>query len=62
MRCAPPGSPDVPVMCWLWTPGDPWDQGIEAGLDMSVTRIGARVPRVYLENRPVSTSRTGESV
>ncbi|GHJ96817.1 alanine racemase [Streptomyces sp. NE5-10] len=31
------GITDVPLMCWLWTPGDPWDQGIEAGLDMSVS-------------------------
>ncbi|GHA66214.1 alanine racemase [Streptomyces termitum] len=31
------GITGVPVMCWLWTPGDPWDQGIEAGLDMSVS-------------------------
>lgn len=28
-------------MCWLWTPGDPWDQGIEAGLDMSVSGMWA---------------------
>jgi alanine racemase len=25
------------VMCWLWTPGDPWREGIEADLDMSVS-------------------------
>ncbi|CAM5392163.1 MULTISPECIES: alanine racemase [Streptomyces] len=25
------------VMCWLWTPGGPWREGIEAGLDMSVS-------------------------
>ncbi|MFE4616247.1 alanine racemase [Streptomyces sp. NPDC056747] len=35
------GITDVPVMCWLWTPGDPWDQGIEAGLDMSVSAMWA---------------------
>lgn len=35
------GITDVPVMCWLWTPGDPWDQGIEAGLDMSVSGMWA---------------------
>ncbi|MFV0128267.1 alanine racemase [Streptomyces sp. HMX112] len=28
---------DAPLLCWLWTPGDPWRQGIEAGLDMSVS-------------------------
>ncbi len=31
------GITGVPVMCWLWTPGDPWDEGIEAGLDMAVS-------------------------
>ncbi|MFF5501023.1 alanine racemase [Streptomyces roseolus] len=31
------GITDVPVLCWLWTPGDPWDAGIEAGLDMAVS-------------------------
>ncbi len=35
------GITDVPVMCWLWTPGDPWDEGIEAGLDMSVSGMWA---------------------
>ncbi|MGW4050122.1 alanine racemase [Streptomyces sp. NPDC004779] len=31
------GITDVPVLCWLWTPGDPWDAGIEAGLDIAVS-------------------------
>ncbi|MFJ5706298.1 MULTISPECIES: alanine racemase [unclassified Streptomyces] len=31
------GITGVPVLCWLWTPGDPWDEGIEAGLDMAVS-------------------------
>ncbi|MGW3521290.1 alanine racemase [Streptomyces hydrogenans] len=35
------GLTGVPVMCWLWTPGDPWDRGIEAGLDMSVSGMWA---------------------
>ncbi|MEV7673343.1 alanine racemase [Streptomyces sp. NPDC088752] len=35
------GITDVPLMCWLWTPGDPWDEGIEAGLDMSVSGMWA---------------------
>jgi alanine racemase len=26
-----------PLMCWLWTPGDPWREGIEADLDMAVS-------------------------
>ncbi|NUK08568.1 alanine racemase [Streptomyces lunaelactis] len=29
------------VMCWLWTPGDPWREGIEADLDMSVSGLWA---------------------
>ncbi|MFE2036446.1 alanine racemase [Streptomyces scopuliridis] len=29
------------VMCWLWTPGDPWREGIEADLDMSVSAMWA---------------------
>ncbi|MFG2117446.1 alanine racemase [Streptomyces sp. NPDC048718] len=29
------------IMCWLWTPGDPWAEGIEAGLDMSVSGLWA---------------------
>ncbi|MFJ7420119.1 alanine racemase [Streptomyces uncialis] len=29
------------LMCWLWTPGDPWREGIEADLDMSVSGMWA---------------------
>ncbi|MET7537541.1 alanine racemase [Streptomyces sp. NPDC005507] len=29
------------VMCWLWTPGGPWREGIEADLDMSVSGMWA---------------------
>ncbi|MFJ4919968.1 alanine racemase [Streptomyces sp. NPDC088725] len=29
------------LMCWLWTPGDPWRDGIEAELDMSVSAMWA---------------------
>lgn len=29
------------IMCWLWTPGDPWGAGIEADLDMSVSGMWA---------------------
>ncbi|MFC8271754.1 alanine racemase [Streptomyces sp. NPDC057271] len=35
------GITDVPVLCWLWTPGDPWAEGIEAGLDMAVSGMWA---------------------
>ncbi|MFC8825128.1 alanine racemase [Streptomyces sp. NPDC057137] len=31
----------APILCWLWTPGDPWRAGIEAGLDMSVSAMWA---------------------
>ncbi|MDW4904914.1 alanine racemase [Streptomyces sp. ADMS] len=27
---------DVRVMCWLWTPGGPWQEAIEADVDVSV--------------------------
>jgi alanine racemase len=27
---------DVRIMCWLWTPGGPWREAIEADLDVSV--------------------------
>ncbi|MGW3624351.1 alanine racemase [Streptomyces sp. NPDC000880] len=29
------------IMCWLWTPGGPWREGIEADLDMSVSGLWA---------------------
>ncbi|MET4927272.1 alanine racemase [Streptomyces sp. PSRA5] len=32
---------EAPILCWLWTPGDPWRDGIEAGLDMSVSGMWA---------------------
>ncbi|MFF9195403.1 alanine racemase [Streptomyces sp. NPDC014779] len=35
------GIGEARIMCWLWTPGDPWDRGIEAGLDMSVSGMWA---------------------
>lgn len=52
---------DVRIMCWLWTPGGPWREAIEADLDVSVGGMwalrevteaarGARVPaRVQLK-------------
>ncbi|MGC9536834.1 alanine racemase [Streptomyces sp. UG1] len=30
------GFDDVRIMCWLWTPGGPWREAVEAGLDVSV--------------------------
>ncbi|MFE4589474.1 alanine racemase [Streptomyces laurentii] len=35
------GLTEPRIMCWLWTPGDPWAEGIEAGLDMSVSGLWA---------------------
>ncbi|MFI6286943.1 alanine racemase [Streptomyces sp. NPDC051018] len=32
---------EAPLLCWLWTPGGPWREGIEAGLDMSVSGMWA---------------------
>ncbi len=29
------------LMCWLWTPGGPWREGVEADLDMSVSGMWA---------------------
>src|SRR4051812_25294328 len=31
----------VRIMCWLWTPGGPWRQAIEADLDVSVSAMWA---------------------
>jgi alanine racemase len=33
--------PDVRIMCWLWTPGGPWREAIEGGLDVSVSGMWA---------------------
>ncbi|MET9603834.1 alanine racemase [Streptomyces sp. NPDC006512] len=30
-----------PVLCWLWTPGGPWREAIEAGIDVSVSAMWA---------------------
>ncbi|MEU1847950.1 alanine racemase [Streptomyces sp. NPDC019990] len=36
------GFPDhVRIMCWLWTPGGPWREAIEADLDVSVSAMWA---------------------
>ncbi|MFD3481759.1 alanine racemase [Streptomyces sp. NPDC058665] len=32
---------EAPVLCWLWIPGDPWREAIEAGIDMSVSGMWA---------------------
>ncbi|MFJ3172716.1 alanine racemase [Streptomyces roseus] len=30
-----------PILCWLWTPGGPWQAAVEADLDISVSGIWA---------------------
>ncbi|GAA2421150.1 alanine racemase [Streptomyces glaucus] len=52
---------DVRIMCWLWTPGGPWREAVEAGLDVSVSgmwalrevtaaaRLAGRPARVHLK-------------
>jgi alanine racemase len=32
---------DLRIMCWLWTPGGPWREAIEADLDVSVSAMWA---------------------
>ena len=35
------GIQGVRIMCWLWTPGGPWQEAIEADLDVSVSGMWA---------------------
>ncbi|MFD6996328.1 alanine racemase [Streptomyces mirabilis] len=35
------GLTDSRIMCWLWTPGGPWREAIEADLDVSVSGMWA---------------------
>jgi alanine racemase len=32
---------DVRILCWLWTPGGPWREAVEARLDVSVSAMWA---------------------
>ncbi|MER5553189.1 alanine racemase [Streptomyces sp. NPDC002793] len=32
---------DSRLMCWLWTPGGPWREAVEAGIDVSVSGMWA---------------------
>ncbi|OMI87202.1 alanine racemase [Streptomyces sp. M1013] len=42
LRAAEAGLPDgIRVMCWLWTPGGPWREAVEARLDVSVGAMWA---------------------
>ncbi|MFD5267152.1 alanine racemase [Streptomyces sp. NPDC058335] len=52
---------DIRIMCWLWTPGGPWREAVEADLDVSVSgmwalreavegaRLAGRAARVQLK-------------
>ncbi|AZP19815.1 alanine racemase [Streptomyces aquilus] len=35
------GIDDVRIMCWLWTPGGPWREAVQADLDVSVSGMWA---------------------
>lgn len=42
LRAPGAGVPDhVRVMCWLWTPGGPWREAVEAGVDVSLGGLWA---------------------
>ncbi|TDT37518.1 alanine racemase [Streptomyces sp. BK208] len=42
LRSAEAGLPDdLRIMCWLWTPGGPWREAVEARLDVSVSALWA---------------------
>ncbi|MEQ8142402.1 alanine racemase [Streptomyces sp. OP7] len=42
LRAPGAGVPaDVRIMCWLWTPGGPWREAIEADIDVSVSGLWA---------------------
>ncbi|WP_255954183.1 alanine racemase [Streptomyces odontomachi] len=41
LRAAGFGPDRARIMCWLWAPGGPWRDGIEADLDMSVSGVRA---------------------
>ncbi|MET7382778.1 alanine racemase [Streptomyces sp. NPDC005526] len=34
-------APPVRIMCWLWTPGGPWREAVEADLDVAVSGLWA---------------------
>ncbi len=41
LRAAGIGPKQARILCWLWAPGGPWQEGIEADLDMSVSGLRA---------------------
>ncbi|MGP3928090.1 alanine racemase [Streptomyces sp. 8N616] len=47
------------VLCWLWTPGGPWREAIEADIDMSVSGMWA-LREVAAAAREVREARTSD--
>ncbi|MFF2650958.1 alanine racemase [Streptomyces sp. NPDC058045] len=41
LRAAGIGPDRARVMCWLWTPGGPWREAVEADIDVSVSGLWA---------------------
>ncbi|GAA2130334.1 alanine racemase [Kitasatospora kazusensis] len=41
LRAAGIGPEQARVLCWLWTPGGPWQQVLRAGIDVSVSALWA---------------------
>ncbi|MGV9252447.1 alanine racemase [Streptomyces sp. NPDC003697] len=41
LRAAGLAPEQVRIMCWLWTPGGPWREAVEADLDVSVSGMWA---------------------
>ena len=37
LRAAGIGPERARILCWLWTPGGPWEQALRAGIDVSVS-------------------------
>ncbi|AJE84997.1 MULTISPECIES: alanine racemase [Streptomyces] len=41
LRAAGIGQDAARILCWLWTPGGPWREAVEAGIDVSVSGMWA---------------------
>ncbi|MDN3249467.1 alanine racemase [Streptomyces sp. DSM 42143] len=51
LRADPALPQDLRIMCWLWTPGGPWREAVEAGLDVSVSGMWALAEAVGAARR-----------
>ncbi|MCZ9352025.1 alanine racemase [Streptomyces mutabilis] len=51
LRADPALPRDLRIMCWLWTPGGPWREAVEAGLDVSVSGMWALAEAVGAARR-----------